>query len=178
MKNAIAIMILFSMSITACLAQEKSTDMIKLNQVLAEFEEAIINKDSVQFKQLFFHDKVAFIGRMSKVSEWTIKENYKEFEGLAISNCSKFIREICESEKKSVENFYNIKMETDGAIATISFDYSFYSGEKMIQWGNEHWNLVYADNLWLITDVVYSIRFPDVEEFPFAEKENVSETKN
>ena len=167
MYKYIGLLLIFSFNFPIIYGQEKSPDMIKLNQVVQDFGDAIASKDSIKFKKLFFHDKVAFTGKMSKKSEWSIKKDYADFEGLAVSDCSKFIKEICLSDKSSVENFYNINTNTDGAIATISFDYSFFAGGKMIQWGNEKWNLVFADNVWLITDVIYSIRFPDIEKFPF-----------
>jgi len=150
--------------------QERSMDMLKLQKVVSEFEQSIIQKDSVRFKKLFFHEKVAFVGIMSEATEMSIKKDYPEFQGIAVSNCSKFIREICTSDKQQTERFYKIQISANAPIASISFDYSFLSGNKMIQWGNEKWNLVYADNQWLITDVVYSIHFPHIEPFPYEEE--------
>lgn len=103
---------------------------------------------------------------MSRQTEMSIKKDYPDFEGIAVSNSNKFIKEICESDKAQKEKFYNISIETDGVIASINFDYTFHIGEKVIQWGNENWDLVKLNNQWLITDVIYSIRFPDIESFP------------
>ncbi len=151
--------------------QEKSKDKIQLKELIKEFEESILQKDSLRFKKIFLDDQVQFIGIMSKKTEWSIKKDYAEFEGVAVSTCHKFIFEICQSEKKQAENFYDIIIDTDGSIATISFDYSFSAAAKMIQWGHEKWNLVKMGDEWLITDVIYSIHFPDVEEFPYLEIE-------
>ena len=60
-----------------------------------------------------------------------------------------------------------IILASDGAIGAISFDYGFYSDEKMFQWGKEKWNLAKDGEKWLITDVVFSIHFPNIEPFPF-----------
>ena len=160
--------LLFASSV--CFSQENAVDRLKLNKVVVEFEAAIQQKDSISFQKLFFDKNVAFVGVMSKETEMSIKKDYPEFQGVAVSNCTKFIKEICESEKKQVENFYNINIDSDGVIASIAFDYSFYSGPKMMQWGHEKWDLVYVDDQWLITDVIYSIRFPDLEPFPFAKQ--------
>ncbi len=170
MNKVFRLLVIIILTPTFCFSQESSTDRIKLNEVIVEFKESINQKDSIRFKKLFFQDKVLFTGIMSKESEMSIKENYPEFEGIAVSDHVKFITDICNSEKKQEEKFYNINIETDRVISSISFDYSFYSDDKMIQWGHEKWNLVYADDLWLITDVKYSIRFPDIEEFPFEKR--------
>jgi hypothetical protein len=139
----------------------------KLNEVVEKFQSAIIEKDSIAFQKLFFHDKVPFVGIMSGLTELSIKKDYPGFQGIAVSNSRKFINEICRADKAQREQFYNTSIKTDGIIASVSFDYGYYSGEKMVQWGHENWNLVFVENEWLITDVVYSIHFPDIEPFPF-----------
>ena len=44
-----------------------------------------------------------------------------------------FINQICNTKKDQKETFYDIKIDTDRSIASISFDYSFHSGDKMVQ---------------------------------------------
>ena len=169
MKN-ICLLIILLFQLESVVGQERSPDMISLNKVIIKFEESIEEKDSIKFKELFFHDKVPFIGIMSPETEMSIKKNYPEFEGIAVSNSDKFIKEICETDKPQKEKFYNIEISTDGTIASINFVYSFHSGERIIQWGNENWNLVKVGKDWLITDVIYSIRFPGVEELPYSQE--------
>lgn len=77
---------------------------------------------------------------MSEFSEASIKKDYPDFQGLAVSNSNKFIREVFASEKPQEEKIYNIDIQTNGVIAAISFDYGYYSGDKLMQWGNEKWN--------------------------------------
>lgn len=167
MSKLILVFTLIILNSSFSLSQENFLNRIKLNKVIIEFEESIKQKDSIRFKQLFFEGPVPFVGVMSKETEMSIKKDYPEFEGIAVSNSTKFIKDICKAEKPQVEKFYNIDIASDGVIATISFDYAFYSGTRMIQWGNEKWNLVNVDNTWLITEVIYSIRFPEVETFPY-----------
>ena len=153
------------------LAQESWPPKQQLNEVITSFQAAIAEKDSVKFNQLFFHERVPFTGIMSKDTEMSIKKNYAEFEGISVSNSSKFIREICNAKEAQTEGIYDIHISTDGIIASISFDYDFLSDGRMIQWGHEKWNLVFAGGEWLITDVVYSIHFPHIEKFPYVEGE-------
>jgi len=147
-------------------AQISESDSIALTNLITEFKESITQKDSARFHSLFFSESVDFTGIMSKESEWSIKKNYFDFQGIAVSNHKQFIRDICKSPEDQEERFYNIILNSDGAIGAISFDYAFYSEEKMIQWGHEKWNLARDGEKWLITDVVYSIYFPNVEPFP------------
>ncbi|MBP6573795.1 MAG: hypothetical protein KA230_05060 [Flavobacteriales bacterium] len=139
-----------------------------LSDLVTDFQAAIEAKDSLRFKALFFHDNVPFIGIMSKPTEWSIKKDNPRFEGIAVSNCSRFIREVCTSDKSQSETVHNVRIDTDGLIATVRFDYGFAAGGVLTQWGHEAWTVVMVDGAWAITDVVYSIRYPAIEPFPYA----------
>lgn len=147
-------------------AQISKSDSIGIAKVISDFKESIIQKDTLRFQGLFFSKSVDFTGIMSKATEGSIKKDYPGFQGVAVSNHNRFIKDIFKSPKKQEEKFFNILMTSDGAIAAVSFDYAFYSEEKMFQWGNEKWNLAKDGEKWLITDVVFSIHFPDIEPFP------------
>ncbi len=164
----LTLVLMFSLHLT-CFSQEQLPAMNDLSTLVSEFEASIETKDSSRFKKLFFDDQVKFVGIMSSATEMSIKKDFPEFEGVAVSTCSQFIADICTSEKPQKEHFYKINIETDKSIGSVSFDYSFISGTKMIQWGHEHWNVVKIGGEWLITDVIYSIHVPDVEEFPHDE---------
>jgi len=148
-------------------AQISVADSLAMSKVITDFKESITQKDSSRFDSLFFSESVSFTGIMSKKSEWSIKKDYPAFQGVAVSNYKSFIHDICKSPKNQEERFYNIILVSDAVIGAISFDYAFYSDGKMFQWGKEKWNLAKDGEYWLITDVVFSIHFPDIEPFPF-----------
>lgn len=148
-------------------AQSSESDSTELRQVVESFKTAISSKDSSAFQALFFSSSVTFTGIMSEQTEWSIKKDYPEFQGISVSNPTKFIRDICLSPKKQREEFYNLRISSDGAIASIHFDYGFYADDELLQWGHEKWNLAKDGSEWLITDVIYSVHFPHVESYPF-----------
>ncbi len=152
---------------TVSFSQQRATDSLELQQVIHDFQASIESKDSALFYKLFFSDEVSFVGIMSPETEGSIKKDFPEFEGIAVSTNKKFIRDICLSSKQQSEDFHNVVFSGDRNIASISFDYGFYSTDNLLQWGHEKWNLVKIDQRWTITDVIYSIHFPDIEPFPF-----------
>lgn len=167
MKKLLYLLLIIFLYNNVSLAQNKVAEIPKLTSVIAEFKQSISEKDSTRFKKILLNGNVPFVGIMSSKTEQSIQKDYPEFQGIAISDSRKFMADIYKSNKPQREEFYNIDIDTDGSIASISFDYSYFSGERMIQWGKEKWNLVLIDNTWLITDVVYSIHFPKVEVFPY-----------
>jgi len=159
---------LFICNIFGSFAQNFTAERSKLlNDLVVEFTESISAKDSVRFKKLLFHDNISFVGIMSEKTEGSIKKTHPDFQGVSVSTGSKFIREIVNSKEPKTEKVFNLRINSDGVIGSVSFDYCFLSGDKMIQWGNELWNVVYTEDQWLIKDVVFSIRFPAEEPFPY-----------
>ena len=148
------------------IAQDHTADSLKIQEVVTVFLQSVEHKDSVNFVQLFFSDQVPFTGIMSKKTEWSIKEGYPDFQGIAVSDHKQFISEICSTDTSQREKISHFTSSNDGSIASVSFDYAYFSNANMIQWGHEKWNLVKVEEAWLITDVIYSIHFPDVEPFP------------
>lgn len=104
---------------------------------------------------------------MSAPTEMSIKKNNPDFQGISVSTATRFIREICSTTKMQEEKIFNIEIKADAPLATVSFDYAFRSENKIIQWGQERWTLVYAEAQWLITQINFSIRFPEIEECPY-----------
>lgn len=168
MKLIIPLIIFLSVSnIRLGVGQSITTNQhTEIENVIIKFKYAILKKDSTLFNSLFFTPSTSFVGIMSKKTEESIQKKYPEFEGTSVSNNRKFILEICKSTKQHEEKFSNVRINTNGAVGTVFFDYSYHIDDKMIQWGQESWNLVFTENNWLITDVIYSIHFPSVESYP------------
>ncbi|MEP7095526.1 MAG: hypothetical protein ABI793_15805, partial [Flavobacterium sp.] len=121
------------------------------------FMQSIIKKDSTTFNNLFFEGNVNWIGVIKEKSQAkrietkpTITKNY--FTDTYIE----FFRSVLKN-KKSEEKFENILIKNDDAIASVTFDYSFWSEDSMTNWGKEYWQLVKADGKWKISSVIFSI---------------------
>lgn len=160
-----AMLLLFTIQILP--AQIDYSTKNELKQVVKNFERSISAKDATRFNKLFFSDEVSFVGIMSEETENSIKEDFDQFDGTSVSDSRSFIETIVDSDKKFKEKIYNIDVDGDGMIASIDFDYSFFSDGNMKQWGHQKWNLVNSNGKWLITNAVYSVHFPNVEKCPF-----------
>ena len=55
------------------------------------------------------------------------------------------------------ERFSDLHIHTDGAIASVYFDYVFLMDDKESNRGNETWQLVNTGNGWKISGLAYSI---------------------
>ncbi|WP_149205874.1 nuclear transport factor 2 family protein [Flavobacterium johnsoniae] len=156
MKTAITILLLF-VSLNFISAQQTSKDKEEIHQLLNSFMQSIVKKDSVTFNSLFFKGNVNWIGVIKEKSQAkTIEDNPSIVKNYFTSTYTSFIQSILR-DKKSEEKFENIVIQNDDAIASVTFDYSFWSEDSMTNWGNEYWQLVKINGQWKISSVLFSI---------------------
>lgn len=139
-------------------------DIAAIKQVVETFRTSLINKDKPTYMNLFFSDKPEHIG-WQFVSEDTRLEHIRRTNPAAIkarrisgNSFIGLIDEVVATKEPREETFSNIKIETDGEIASVSFDYAFLENEKKTNWGKEMWQLVRTENGWKIFSVIYTIR--------------------
>jgi len=63
---------------------------------------------------------------------------------------TKIFIEVFQTFEQTKKKFYNIKIDNDESIATVSFDYSFWEKGQKMNWGKESWHLVKIKDSWKI----------------------------
>lgn len=135
-----------------------------IKQVVESFRTSLINKDKATYMSLFFSDQPADIG-WQFVSEDVRLEHIRLSKPDAIkarkipsNNFIALIDDAVATRESREEKFSNLSIDTDGEIATVSFDYTFLANGEATNWGREMWQLVRTETGWKIFSVVYSIR--------------------
>jgi hypothetical protein len=77
------------------------------------------------------------------------------------STSKEFIESIANDKSDSQERFSNIRINGDGAVASVYFDFVFESDGNPENIGSESWLLVRTDKGWKISSIVYSMNFPE-----------------
>jgi hypothetical protein len=133
--------------------------------IIKEFDVAIVKKDKPSFMKLFYDGPVSWIGVTSQVSlelrqhqmKSQPKEQQTSVKRTRYSSPEKFIDMIVADKSKAKEIFENVQITTDGNVASVHFDYAFFSDLYKNNWGEEAWQLVKTDDGWKINSVVFSI---------------------
>src|SRR5699024_4495588 len=139
-------------------------------QVVKEFRVSIINKDKQQFMSLFYPDssQVSWIGDYAD-STWKLiqkkiqmlkksgRENIPKVTKAHGSTPGNFIEGLISRPDHFEELFHNLKIITDGSVASVAFDYEFQINGQTHNHGKEIWHLVHTDNGWKTNSVIYSI---------------------
>lgn len=135
-----------------------------INEVIETFRTAIINKDRDAFLKLFFKDDITWAGVTTDASiehmyatrpDPKLKRPHKTFSSTPV----KFIGRIVEDKAKIEETFSNVRIDTDGDVAQVWFDYSFITDGYKQNWGKESWQMVRTETGWKIAAVIWSMEF-------------------
>lgn len=141
------------------LTQNTDTSVKQIEAVVDAFRTAILTKNKSQFVQLILQNGISW----QSVKGDEMLQRVRLTQPLAVKvdidpkrNYLSFIDSIVASTERQEEKFWNIKIETDGDIASVFFDYSFHIGDRENNHGKEAWHLVKTDAGWRIASVVYS----------------------
>jgi hypothetical protein len=139
-------------------AQEENTAHIdQISEVVEKFRLSIINKDKTTFQSLFYSDSIPWIAVFSdEMVKMKRKENKDFPRSVDFGKYGPPVRMISDEEAQE-EKMWNIKIDTDGYLASVHFNYSDHRGGGQKAFGTEAWDLVREESGWKIVSVKYTV---------------------
>ena len=167
-KSVLATLAILALGLQPAMAkQNEPSDVAAIHKVVEQFRTSIINKDKPTFTSLFFSDKPEEV-----IWQWVVDDaglvmirkhqrDARKVRRIPGVNYQSFIDSLVKPDAKPAEEkFVDVKVDTDGDVASVNFDYSYLDGGKETNWGREMWQLVRTDAGWKIISVIYSVRPP------------------
>ncbi|MDR6842142.1 nuclear transport factor 2 family protein [Pseudoxanthomonas sacheonensis] len=140
----------------------KNPDTASVETIIAAFGACIVDKDKDRFVKLFLHENTAWQSVTGDANLRIVREKKPEALKVRVDPKSghlSFIDSIVADKEREEEKFRDIKIETDGDIASVFFDYSFHADGKETNRGKEAWHLVRTDDGWKIVSVIWSVNW-------------------
>lgn len=160
------VILLLGLAFHTSTAAQNSAEKYELETVVKHFQDAIKEKDSSLFMSLFLHDSIPWIG-ISEPASWAYHQSsYPNVKQVETGSCKAFIRYVVNFDGPMEEKFFNVNIQADSVLATITFDYSLWKKEEPYGWGKESWMLLKTNNRWKITAVYYSGTSHKVQPVP------------
>lgn len=145
--------------IAAPTAQQKidaPTAQAQIEQVVEQFQAAIIAHDKTALEGMF----VAEGGSWFQVTPEQSRVVSLVRSRVHADDFRHFAAFVGNSKQPIEEKFSNVRIQTDGAIASVYFDFSFLVDGKVNNMGSETWQLVNTGDGWKISAMAYS-SYPD-----------------
>lgn len=151
-----AILLTMSLAGQAHAADAQPADVAAINQVVEQFKAAIIAHDGDAIRKLFLKDHDSWLS-VADAAMWSeVKARNPAARKVVPSTMEKFAEFVQTSPKAIEERFYNVRIDTNGAVAAVWFDFDFLIDGKVGNRGSESWQLVRAEDGWKISAMLYS----------------------
>lgn len=130
-----------------------------INQLVETFKAAILAKDGKKLDALFVADNSSWFSALDQVSLDQMrakKPDARRFkaEPDAYKGFTKFVGSTTHAIE---ETFDNVRIDTDGIVGSVYFDYAFLLDGKPTNHGNETWQVIRTDDGWKINAMLYSV---------------------
>ena len=143
-------------------------DRAKIQNVVETFRVSVIKKDREAFMKLFFKPDIPWIGvvnnkTLARDAASKTDPNMPDPQKVSGSGSpKKFIDYIAQEKELIEETFDNVRIDTDGEVAQVWFDYIFVTGGYKQNWGKESWHMINTKDGWKISSVIWSMEFNPV----------------
>lgn len=133
----------------------------QIAQVVETFRTAIINKDEETFLKLFLKVDITWAGVTTDASIERLyatrpKPEMKRPSKTFTSSPRRFISSLAKAKVEVAETISNVRIDSDGEVGQVWFDYTFVYGSYKENWGKESWQMVRTADGWKIAAVVWS----------------------
>ena len=141
-------------------ASDAPTAQAQIEQVVERFQSAIIAHDKTALEDMFVADGGSWFEVLGEDAYRQIKAKKPELSRVHADNFHRFAAFVGDSKQQIEEKFSNVRIHTDGAIASVYFDFSFLVDGKVNNVGSETWQMVNTGVGWKISAMAYS-SYPD-----------------
>jgi hypothetical protein len=133
----------------------------EIQTVVDTFQAAIIAKDGKRLENLFLPTGGAWFMVLSDNAYAHMKAKSATVPRFKQGNHVDFVKFVATAEKPIQEKFSNVRIDTDGAVASVYFDFVFLFDGKEENRGSEAWHLLKSDQGWKINSMTYSVNPPE-----------------
>jgi len=138
-------------------ATAHAADVAAIEKVVEQFKAAIIARDGKTLGLLFLQDHDSWLSVADEAAWVKVKALRPQARKVVPSSWKKFT-EFVQNEKRPIEErFYNVRIDTNGAVAAVWFDFDFLIDDKVTNRGSESWQMVRSDDGWKISSMLFSM---------------------
>ena len=131
-----------------------------IREVIRQFQHSIVSKDGARLRSLFLPERQTWYSVASERELQQRRARKPDAARFRASDYDSFARNIEQSSAAEEERFSNIRIHTDGAVASVHFDFVYLNDGKPTNQGQEAWHLIRTDAGWKIVSLIYSVDRP------------------
>ena len=127
-----------------------------ISKIVEQFKAAIIAHDGKALGDLFLQDHDSWLSVADEEQWRAAKARNPAARKVVPSSWKKFVEFVQTAPKPVEERFYDVRIDTNGAVASVWFNFDFRIDGQGTNRGSESWQMVRADDGWKISSMLYS----------------------
>jgi hypothetical protein len=135
----------------------RQSDRAAIEQVVQQFQSAILAKDGKALAGLFLQDHSSWLSVLDETTYQAVKARNPAASRFIPSTWQEFVKFVASSPKPVEERFSNVRIDTNGAVGSVYFDFVFTIDGAVTNRGSESWQMVHTENGWKISSMLYSV---------------------
>jgi hypothetical protein len=142
-------------------ANAQTSARAELQQLVDSFRQAILKKDGDAIRGMFLPGGSWFrvLDRRSLTAVRVKKPETKQYTPGSYEEFAKFLGSTSAALE---ETFDKVRIETDGTVGTVWFDYRVIKDGKQTNHGMETWQVVRESDGWKISAMLFSVTLDDI----------------
>lgn len=149
----------FVISTHAWASPSVADDTRDVAHVMQAFHEAVNGHDGDRLEALFL-PKANLFNVLDDDRLATAKAKSPDAAKVRVNSAHEFAQFVTMTKQALDPVHSNVRVMSDGVVATVYFDFVFNMGGKAENAGNETWQLVKDENGWRIASIAFSSRVP------------------
>jgi uncharacterized protein (TIGR02246 family) len=139
-----------------CNVTGTATDTVEIQQVMEAYHHAVVTHDGSRLAALFIPEGATWLKVLSQSAYARAAAGSAAALKVRPGSFQEFAKFVSGSKQSLDPKHSNVRIQSDGAIAAVYFDFVFLIDGKEENRGSESWQLVKGDDGWRIASITYS----------------------
>jgi hypothetical protein len=137
-------------------------DTVDVGHLMEAYHRAVASHDGARLQALFVPEGSTWFKVLSDEGYARIRAKNPVVVKALPSSVQSFVEYVSTTRSSLNPQHSNVRIQSDGTIASVYFDFRFLIDSKEVNRGSESWQLVKGGDGWRIVSIVYSSTPPAV----------------
>ena len=154
--NHLPFVLLAALSYPVAAVAGTRQDVLDIRHVMEAFHEAVLTHDGERLARLFVPEGSTWLSVLSDEAYSRLQSKSPGVAKIRVGSYEEFAKFVSGSKAALDPRHSHVKIQTDGTIGTVYFDFVFMIDGKEQNRGSEAWQLVKGSEGWRIAAITYS----------------------
>ncbi|MBR0642727.1 YybH family protein [Plastoroseomonas hellenica] len=131
-------------------------DTVDVDHLIAAYHEAVVEHDGARLAALFMPEGTAWFSALTDAGLARARARAPNAPKVRPGSVMAFVALVTNSKDRLDPQHSDLRIRTDGTVATVTFDFRFLINGDVQNSGIESWQLVKGDDGWRIVSIIYS----------------------